>query len=89
MSRPPAQLTLQLLERHEESAHAHVGVDAFLKAAAMGRPALRLDLDPQVPLVRQADVQRRRFGHNRAIRLAFRDHRGRADASIFFVGNRG
>ena len=55
----------------------------------MGRPADRLDLDPEIAPVRQADVEPGRFGDDRAIHLDPADEVCRPDAAILLVRHGG
>ena len=49
-----AQFLFQLVQFRQEPAHAHVGIDAFLVAAAVRGPAKGLDFVPDKAAVRPA-----------------------------------
>ena len=48
----------------QKTAHPHVGVDTLFEPAAVGRAAFRLDFDPQIAFVRQANLHGGGLGHD-------------------------
>ena len=89
VGRPRAQLAFQYAEPGEEVAHLHIGVDAQLELAAVRGASGDLDLDPEIPLVRQADFEARRFGDDGPVHLHALDEVAGAEAAVFLVGDGG
>ena len=85
-----AQVALQSRERVQERAHLHIGVDAQFELAAVRGAARDGHFDPQISLVREADLERGRLGDDRAIRRGGGQIRSRrAQASVLLIGNGG
>src|SRR5207302_4021998 len=58
--------SLQGVQLGQEPTHPHVGVHPQLELAAMGGATLRLDLDPDEPLMGETEIQGGGLGDDRS-----------------------
>ena len=63
-----AQPPVELLDADEDAAHLRDRVDAEVRARAVRRAAVRLDLEMDEAAVRDGDLQLGRLGHDRGVR---------------------
>jgi hypothetical protein len=87
MRGPGIELAFKERQLRQEPAHPHVGVDAEFNFASVRRPTFGHDFDPEVALVGQTGVERRRFGNDGRVGPDPGENVSGAEAAVFLVGH--